>query len=498
MKLSELIKNTAPPTGGGGGSDPSITSIHYSSRDVVPGGLFVAMKGVTSDGHDYIEDAVERGAAAILGEKPVKTKVPLHVVEDARKALADVATAFYGDPTGGLHLIGITGTNGKTTVTYLLEEILSAAGFKVGVIGTVNWRYGGREFPNPRTTPEAPDLQRIFATMLKAGVTHVVMEVSSHALDLFRVRGCRFDLGIFTNLTQDHLDFHGDMKTYWSAKKRFFTEFLTETGARAVVNADDPRGMELLETLGEKAVGTGTTKALEINVSDAKFDIAGIRGTISTPSGEFPFTTTAVGRYNLENILGAVGAGYVMGLDPPDILRGIARFRVPGRLERVENDKGINVFVDYAHTPDALESVIRAVGEHATGKLITVFGCGGDRDRAKRPPMGRIAWEGSALAVVTSDNPRTESVDRIIEDVLTGIGPGARVFEPSELEEGVTEKGYIAVPLRREAINLAVAAAREGDTVLIAGKGHENYQVLGTETIHFDDREEAIHALDKR
>lgn len=485
--------------------DPEIGAIHYRAQEVRPGGLFVAVKGLVADGHDFIDEAIERGASAIVVQKPVKCESIIIEVENTRKALASISAEFFNHPSEKLLLIGITGTNGKTTTAFLIERIFSQAGFQAGVIGTLNYRYAGKTFQNPMTTPESYDLQKILAEMLDNGVTHVVMEVSSHALDLFRVHRCKFDLAIFTNLTQDHLDYHHTMDAYWACKKRFFTEITNfkTVAERAffVINDNDEKGKELIRDLKS---GFGRGCVLSAGFSDNnpihpghfRNDLNGIAGEISTPGGTFEFTSPLVGRHNLENILCATGAGVALGLSVNTIKDAIESVdAVPGRLESVLNNRGRYVYVDYAHTPDALEKVLLSLRTSAPGRLICVFGCGGDRDKAKRARMGEVAGRLSDLAVITSDNPRTESPGAIIDQILEGTKKSmTRHFTPSNLGQDFF-KGYVVEPDRRKAILLAVEVSKENDAILIAGKGNEPYQIIGNKTIPFDDRKEAQSAL---
>ncbi len=478
-----------------------IRAVHYRAQDVVPGGVFVAIRGFAADGHDFVDRAVANGAAAVVVQKPTASAVPTLQVPDTRKALAQIAAAFYAHPSQAMALVGITGTNGKTTVAYILECILEAAGVTAGIIGTVNHRCGKQVWPSVNTTPESADLQRLLAEMQRAGATHAVMEVASHGIELNRVIGCAFDVGVFTNLTQDHLDFHGDMVRYWETKKRLFTELLPAGGKapRAVINGDNSYGRELArEMTGRMPILTfGFEVDNDIRPTVAQSDQNGSRGTIHTPVGDLAFASPMVGRHNIENLLAAAGAALALKLPHATIQAGLAAaIGAPGRLERVPDNFGRFVYVDYAHTPDALENVLEALRQIKTGRLISVFGCGGDRDRGKRPLMGTIAARLSELAVVTSDNPRTEDPERIIGDILPGITPiMPRAYRPAELQNGWQAPGYIVLPDRREAIGLAIRLARPGDTVLIAGKGHENYQILGRETVPFDDGEIAAHHL---
>ncbi len=489
-----------------------IRSIHYDSRTVTPGGMFVAITGYQSDGHDFIDQAIERGAVAVLADRPVSAPVVMVQVANTRQSLAVVSAHFYGYPTRELVIIGITGTNGKTTTSYLIEKMLAAAGFEVGVIGTINYRFGGTIADASVTTPEALDLQRIFRQMRDNQVTHVVMEVSSHALALNRIDGCELDVGVFTNLSQDHLDFHKDMIGYWDTKKRLFTDILMtgtkKTIARAVINRDDPRGVQLAQELsipflsvGVLSVGRGDDNRVRPN--QVTIGRNGIHGTLclegdsmGEPPSRMDFHSQLAGEFNLENILCAVGACRAIQLAPNAIQTGIEQTgSVPGRLERVANDAGIYVYVDYAHTPDALKNALKTLKALAVGRLICIAGCGGDRDRAKRPQMGRIAMTLSDLMILTSDNPRSEAPMAIIDDMLTGINNGYRPYTTDRLPGTADRPGYVVEPDRRKAIQLGIEAAAPDDTVLIAGKGHETYQIIAGQRIAFDDRVEATLAL---
>lgn len=517
MKLSSLLKTVTPVGFYGTGPDtgrfslspdPEITSVHYRAQDVKPGGLFVAIKGLIADGHDFIDDALARGASAIVTQKPVVKKSIIIEVKNTRKALAAISDQFFSNPSKQLQVIGITGTNGKTTTAFLLEHLLSEAGFKVGVIGTLNYRYSGKTFQNPMTTPESYDLQKILSEMLKSGITHVVMEVTSHAIDLDRIYNCRFNLLIFTNLTQDHLDYHGDMNSYWSCKKRLFTQLSDygslKNGISAIINHNNEQGKELIKLL-EKSIGkpsvlsAGFSNGNSIRAKDITHDLNGITGTIVTPAGSFGFKSPLVGKHNLENILCATGVGVVLNLTLDSIKKGIqAVCAVPGRLESIPNTINRFIYVDYAHTPDALYNVLSALKLSATGRIICVFGCGGNRDKTKRPLMGETAARLCDLTVITSDNPRTEPPLEIIEQIVQGakkiISNG---YTPVDLSRGFRKKGYVVEPDRKRAIALAIMASRAGDIVLIAGKGDETYQIIGNHTISFDDRLETKTALSK-
>ena len=483
--------------------DPDIASLHSRAQNVKPGGLFVAIQGFAADGHDYIDQALENGTVAVVAQKPVRLSsgVALIEVQDTRKALAALAARFYGHPSEKLVVVGITGTNGKTTTSYLIERILLQAGYAPGVIGTVNYRYAGETYDNPVTTPESLDLQRILNRMLAAGVTHVILEVSSHALDLHRVDGCWVDVGVFTNLSQDHLDYHKDMETYWRCKKSLFTDILRsgpkQKRAAPVINFNDPKGEEMVRIHNLKKITVGDAQENTVRSDISKQDLSGIAGRIDTPAGSFDFRSSLVGRFNCDNILCAAGVAVALDISPAAIKAGIENAAViPGRLEPIPNQGQRFVYVDYAHTPDALRNVLAALTTMAGRRVLCVFGCGGDRDRSKRPQMGKIAAQMCDLAVVTSDNPRSEPPLAIIDQILVGTRQVCRKeYSAAELRNGTPEKGYTVEPDRRQAIRLAIAASRPGDTVLIAGKGHETYQILGGGTIAFDDRTVAAQAL---
>ncbi len=502
VKLSLLLK-AVPVTHFVGPEDQIIDSIYYDSRAVTPGGLFVAIPGHRSDGYGYIDEAIDKGAVAIFTEKrwSGRSSISVAQVENARLALAALSSAFYRDPCRELCMIGITGTNGKTTTAYLLESILNAAGLKVGVIGTINYRFGGQSCTSSVTTPESLDLMHLLREMADSGVTHVVLEVSSHALDLHRVAFCGFDVGVFTNLSRDHLDYHHDMDTYWQCKRELCIGRLgvgpKRARATAVINWDDPRGKELCAEVSVPYLRTGLSDDCEIWAQGITLTKDAVSGKVRTPKGEFDFTSSLVGKHNVYNVLSATGVAIALGLPLQAIQKGIINLHwVPGRLECVTNDLGVAVFVDYAHTPDALENVLTVLRELTTGRVITIFGCGGDRDKDKRPLMGIAAGRLSDLVVLTSDNPRTEAP----EDILAGIIKGTAAvqthqYEFQELATGFETPGYVVEPDRRKAIGLGLSAARPGDTVIIAGKGHETYQIIDETSIPFDDRVEARKIL---
>jgi UDP-N-acetylmuramoyl-L-alanyl-D-glutamate--2,6-diaminopimelate ligase len=482
-----------------------VSGLAYDSRKVKPGEIFFATPGEKADGHDFIGDAVRRGAAGVVcsrdGDWP-RPRATLRV-EDTRRSMGLWAAHFYGRPSEKIRLIGVTGTNGKTTLTYLIESVLQAAGMPAGVIGTINYRYAGRDLPSHHTTPESLDLQALLSQMIQAGVRVVAMEVSSHALAQERVRGLEFDVAVFTNLSRDHLDYHRDMDEYFLAKSKLFTDYLQasrKARKAAVIYGDDPRGRELIEklrTFDFDLWSYGEGPEHDVHVVDVKRDVRGLRGTIQAREQMIEFDSPLVGAANLQNILGAVGVARALAIDAAVVAQGVNQLKsVPGRLEKVANDRGLTILVDYAHSPDALEKVLGAVRPLTQGKVICVFGCGGDRDRGKRPLMGEIAARLSDLVVLTSDNPRTEEPGAILNDVEAGISKTALTkLDLAELRHpsasGKIQRGYIVEADRRKAIGIAIGAASLDDLVLIAGKGHEDYQILGTNKVHFDDREVA-------
>jgi UDP-N-acetylmuramoyl-L-alanyl-D-glutamate--2,6-diaminopimelate ligase len=436
----------------------AVTDLAYDARAVQPGALFFCVPGARADGHDFAPEAVERGAVALVVERSLDVPAPQLVVSDARAAMAVVADEFFGQPTAKLEVAGVTGTNGKTTTAYLLHSILDAAGRRPGLLTNVERRVGDRTLPSSLNTPEAIDLQRLFRAMLDAGCRSCVMEATSHGAVLRRLDRVRFRVLVFTNLTQDHLDLHRTMEDYFAAKRSLF-----ERADTALVNVGDEYGRRLARELDGHVVTFGLAEDVDVG-PDA---LGGIE--LRLP-----------GSFNVENALGAVGAARLLGVDDDAIAAGIERVeRVPGRFERVDEGQPFTVLVDYAHTPDSLEIVLSAARELAEARVICVFGCGGDRDRAKRPLMGRTAADLADVAIVTSDNPRSEDPDSIIRDVLQGAEPGA----------------LDAVRDRREAIARAVELAEAGDVVVIAGKGHERGQEVDGRILPFDDREVAREAL---
>ncbi len=483
MKLGQILEGLSHFKLRG---DPAleIEGLSYDSRQVKPGDLFVAIRGHHSDGHGFIEQAVEKGAVAVAAETITgrDAKAATVLVPDSRKALSKLALGFYADPFRDLTLIGITGTNGKTTTTYVLESMVKAAGGKPGVLGTVNYRYSDKTIPAPVTTPESLDLIRLSREMVDHGVTHMIMEVSSHALDQGRTQDCPFNVAVFTNLSRDHLDYHKTMDEYFEAKSRLFTGLRAgNTGRRpsAVVNLDDPRGRDLVAMTQATVFTYGLGKGSQVKAETIQTDRNGLRFRLRTPAGEGVVRSPLIGDFNVYNILAAAGAGIAMNLPFEAVVHGIEALKsVPGRLERVENRKGLTLVVDYSHTPDALLKAMKSLKPYAKDRLITVFGCGGDRDRGKRYEMGRLAGEHSDVAFITSDNPRSEDPLSIVKEIEKGMLDSGLKKGGGDTPPG---KGYFLEVDRRQAIRKAVAMAEERDVVLIAGKGHEDYQVIGSE-----------------
>ncbi len=494
MLLSRLLTSVTTESTTGP-LDREVNGLSYDSRQVSSGDVFFALPGLQVDGRRFVPQAIAHGAQTVVSEAPVE--LPEEVtgirVPNARLAMAEMARVFYHDPAAGMLTIGVTGTNGKTTVCTLLEQLLKRMGRKPAVFGTVNYRFGSRVLPAAHTTPEAIDLLRLLAEFRQFGADTLIMEVSSHALEQFRAEGIRFDQAIFTNLTPEHLDYHGTMEAYFQSKERLFTELLRETGV-AVLNVDDPYGRKLADRLPK--VVTVSQKGVADVVAETVVQSAdGMRGCLKTPRGSsLGFSAPLVGAFNLSNLLCSFAAALEVGADPQDLVVGLEQLKsAPGRMQRVDNDFGALILVDYAHTGDALEKALHAVQGVGRGRTICLFGCGGDRDAGKRPVMGQIAGELSDIVILTSDNPRTEDPLVILEQIRAGV---QRHLPPCQVE--ATGKGYVVEPDRRLAIEQAVQLLEPGDLLLVAGKGHEDYQILGTERIHFDDAEEIQRALKKR
>ncbi len=486
MRLSELL-SAIPGAEVSGPTTLEVAAVEHDSRRVGPGALFVCIRGFRADGHAYIQEAAARGAVAVMVERdPAGLAIPAHLtvirVPDTRAGLAAAAGRFFDHPSASLRLIGVTGTNGKTTTTYLVEAILVAAGRPVGLLGTIEYRCGGVTFPGERTTPESSDLHSLLHRMRGLGAWAAVMEVSSHSLALHRVDGCDFDVGIFTNLTQDHLDFHGSMQAYAEAKALLFR--MLGAGRRkageaaAVLNADDPWADFMAAATRARVIRYGMAGPADLAVREMSLTLGGIQASVASPWGPLAIRSALVGQHNLANILAAAAACLHLGVSREQVEAGIRSLRaVPGRFEKVEAGQPFGVIVDYAHTPDALERVLTFARAYAQGRLIAVFGCGGDRDRGKRPLMGEAAARLADCVVLTSDNPRSEEPPAILAEIEAGVKKVSGGWER-----------HVTIPERREAIAAALARAQPGDLVVIAGKGHETYQILRDRTIPFDDR----------
>jgi UDP-N-acetylmuramoyl-L-alanyl-D-glutamate--2,6-diaminopimelate ligase len=473
MLLREIFQNVKSAELAGTGN-PEIGRLVCDSRKVEPGALFAALPGKKTDGAEFAADAVAKGASAVLLPRNAEIlPVPCVRVDNPRQALAEAACAFYGNPSAKLKLIGVTGTNGKTTVAYLLRHIFRNIGAKAGMMGTIEYDNGAVCVPAPLTTPESVDFTRYLAEMADNGAQYAVAEVSSHALSQFRVWGQRFACGVFTNLTRDHLDYHGGMGDYLQAKKILFDSLHGD--AVAIVNQDDPSGTRVVENTEARVLRYGLGKGADLCGKIQESTLAGLKMEASGGMWAVNFATKLVGDYNALNCLAALGAAGSLGIDWEDAANALATFPgVPGRMEKIESKNGVTAFVDYAHTPDALKSVLQVLRPLAKKRLIVVFGCGGDRDCGKRPMMARAAEAVADLVIVTSDNPRTEEPVDIISDIMAG-------FENPELA--------LVVPDRAEAVAEAVSRSLPGDVILLAGKGHENYQLIGTVKTHMDDRE---------
>ncbi len=473
-----------------GGLDCMVGSITDDSRAVMTGSLFIAVKGERVDGHDFVGFAIKAGARAVVAQNPVETgSLPLVRVTDSRRALGLIGSRFYGDPSRRLTMIGVTGTNGKTTTTYLCKALLEGRGRKVGLIGTVAYQIGTETVSASHTTPGALELQSLLAKMKQAGLDSVVMEVSSHALAMDRTVGCEYDAAVFTNLTQDHLDYHLTMEEYFQAKLRLFTGLGRgeKTGQRAIVNLDDPFGARINAACRVPVWGYSVKGSADLKAERVRLSMNGTNFTAATPAGTFPVESRLVGEHNVYNLLGAIGVALHAGATCDQIRESVSQVtNVPGRFELVQAGQDFMVVVDYAHTEDALVRLLTPAQAINPNRIITVFGCGGDRDRGKRPKMGRAAVASSDVVLLTSDNPRTENPMAILREVEVGV---------REALQQRIQVEYRLVPDRKEAIETAVSLARKGDIVLIAGKGHEDYQIIGTEKIHFDDREVAREAI---
>lgn len=489
MLLRELL-GVVDVRAAGGNHDVRLKGITYDSRKVCPGFLFVSIKGFKSDGHDYVGQAIKRGAIAVVMEREVEfpPDIAWAVVQDTRHALALLSARFFGDPSKQLKMIGVTGTNGKTTTTSLISSILSSSGDKVGLIGTVHNRIGAQVIPVSHTTPESTDLQELLRKMIVEGVGACVMEVSSHALALNRVDGCEFDMAVFTNLTQDHLDFHQNMEDYLEAKLKLFRN-LNLPGVKgamkcAVINADDPAAERFVQAAAGLIYTFGVKNTADVYATEIDVNTRGVSFNIDGKLGRCQLNLHLTGLFNVYNVLGAFTAAAALGVPHEIIKDALENVQgVPGRFEQVDTGQDFTVIVDYAHTPDGLENILKTARQLTQGRLITVYGCGGDRDRGKRPVMGSIAAKYSDFQIITSDNPRTENPAKIIQDIIEGVRPL------------VQKENYLVEQDRRKAIGLAISMARKDDVVIIAGKGHEDYQIIGADKFPFDDRREAVLAV---
>lgn len=483
-----------------------VSTICYSADKCEENSIFVAITGLKQDGHDFIGDAITRGAKYIVYEKDfnISPLITAIKVVSSRRALGILAKNYFGNPSADLVLIAVVGTNGKTTITFLLESILKMAGFKCGVLGTVNYRFPGKTYAAPNTTPESYEMQKILREMADNGVTHVLAEVSSHAIDLKRVDDCDFDLGIFTNLTRDHLDYHKTMEKYFQAKKRFFTEVLPQSRKvqqqKMVINADDQWGQKILAEAPLPALTYGIDSDCQIRAVDYELSSSGIIARVNVPGEAILIRSSLIGKFNLYNILAALGAAVILRIPRSSIKFGIESLSVvPGRLEKVDSNSGFHVFVDYAHTDDALRRVLQNLTEFKKKRIITVFGCGGNRDRGKRPLMGEAAVSYSDVTIVTSDNPRLEDPAAIIAEIETGIERSKiEKVAPEQLGKVNGKHCYTVIPDREKAIIAAIKIAGTDDIVLIAGKGHEDYQIIGESKVFFDDRVVAGQTLKMR
>lgn len=469
-----------------------LTNMTHDSRKVTPGTLFVCMKGLHADGHTFARDAIARGAVALIAERELEigATVPVFIMPDPKAAAEKIAPWFFGYPGRSLRLVGVTGTNGKTTTTHILREMLIRSGRPTGLLGTIHALVGSEILPMKNTTPDVVELQGLLAYLKTAGMSHAVMEVSSHALAQNRVFGCEFDTAVFSNMTQDHLDFHGNFDNYRKAKGRLFESLCKsdsyKQGKTAVVNVDDQAGTFMLDQTNAKKISYAVQNPADIRATGVKVAATGTSFNLTGIMGSFSVSTKLTGFFNVYNLMAASGAACAEGV-PVEIIREVMETvsRVAGRFERVEINMPYDVIVDYAHTPDGLENVLKTAREFVKGRLIVVFGCGGDRDRTKRPIMGRIATVYADRIIVTSDNPRSEDPEKIIGEIVAGITAGSS----SSRCETITD--------RRSAIKQAMSIAEEGDVILIAGKGHENYQILGDRTIHFDDCEVVRELLEE-
>lgn len=499
MKLRRLLEAITDYTPEGD-MEVDIKGLAYDSRTVQPGDLFIAVRGTSQDGHDYCRDAVRKGAAGLVMEdwKEPGSRITRIRVPDSREALSKLSARFYDYPYEKMDIIGITGTNGKTTTSYMIESILYASGASPGVIGTVSTRFGGRTRPASVTTPESLDLMRVMREMADEDVTHVILEVSSHALDQGRTRDCPFRVALFTNFSRDHLDYHTTMENYFKAKSRIFQDLHRGRHGKesvAVINMDDVKGKELLSFIRTRVMTYGLDHRCDVRAETISSGKEGLRLRLFTPRGETEVTSSLIGNVNIYNILAAAASALALDIGLDAISRGIESLPgVPGRLESVKNPRGLSVVVDYAHTPDALLKAQETLAPIVQGRLITVFGCGGDRDRGKRSEMGLVAGKYSDIVIITSDNPRSEDPESIVSQIEAGMKQSGQIKREWSQGARGAASGYFIEADRREAIRKAVSMATEDDLILIAGKGHEDYQIIGSEKRFFDDRKEVVAA----
>jgi len=493
MKLKKLL-TTIHPLSITGSAEVLVSGLTCDSRLVQKNMLFFALPGVKVDGFDYLPQALDAGATAVVAEQipeNCEANICYIKVANVRQAMAVVAAEYYGNPTVGIPVIGVTGTNGKTTITYLLEAIFKQAGFTPAVFGTVEYRLGKLHYEAARTTPESIDLLRMMAEFRQQNADVMILEVSSHALEQHRVDGINFDAAVFTNLTQDHLDYHETLERYFASKRRLFTDLLGD--GIAIINREDTCGVDLLRE-NQSWVSFGLDERAEIYPQQIEVGRDWIRGVFSSDQGDVVVESGMIGDFNVSNLLAAVATAQQFGISNEVIAKGISNApQVPGRVEKVKNNKGVLALVDYSHTSDALEQALKTLSKLDSQRLLTVVGCGGDRDQGKRPMMAAVAVKYSHLSIFTSDNPRTEDPLKILSQVRGGaLAAGSKELD---LDQASVESGFIVIPDRRAAIEFAANLAKQGDLLLVAGKGHEDYQVLGTEKIHFDDREELSRTL---
>lgn len=485
MRIKDIIKSLDNPCVPQGLEDFEVKGISCNSKNVLDNFIFVAIEGTHIDGHRFIKEAAERGAKVVIAQSSDVIhrfcgEATFIKVNDTRKALANLAAKFYGDPSSKIKVVGVTGTNGKTTITYLVEAVLKETGFVPAVIGTVNYRFKDKIIPSWNTTPGPVELQSLLADMVTDNISYAVMEVSSHALSQDRALAIDFHAAIFTNLTQDHLDYHKTLEDYFQAKAKLFKGL--NRGSFAVINNDDTYGRRLSGFIkGREIITYGIHNEADITAKDIKLNVSHTEFTLRAGKKEISFKTMLIGCHNIYNILATFAWAYKEGLDQKVVQSALEKFNfIPGRLERIDTGRDFSVFVDYAHTEDALTNVIKALRQISQSKIIVVFGCGGERDKTKRPKMGRVVSELADYAIITNDNPRSEDP----QDIIKGI------------EQGIVTDNHCIILDRKEAIKESLSMAQAGDIVLIAGKGHENYQILKNQTIHFDDREVVKECLE--